>query len=96
MATPSDTQHIRPTSHASQKCRNLISDDLLLRGLHIQFPILEHRDRHLAVARVDDARLSGEVPRPAVIDVGSERVEVEVYTGEDEGEVGEFCASRCI
>ena len=69
---------------------------MLLRSLHIQFPILEHRDRHPAVARVDDARLSGEAVRLAVIDVGSERVEVEVHTGEDEGEVREFCASRRI
>ena len=45
----------------------------------------------VAVARVDDARLSGEVVLPAVIDVGDERVKVGVHTGEDEGEVGEFC-----
>jgi len=44
------------------------------------------------VARIDDARLSGEVVHPAVIDVGDERVKAGVHTGEDEGEVGECCA----
>ena len=41
-------------SDASQKTRDTIPDDLLLVGTRIELRILEHRDGHAAVARVDD------------------------------------------
>jgi hypothetical protein len=75
---------------------NLIPDDLLLVSAHVNLPILEHRDGHAAVARLEDARLGGEVLRPAVLDVGRGFVDVDVYAREDEGEVGELRAGRGV
>lgn len=82
--------------HATQKAIDLIPDSLLLISTHIEFRLLEHRDGYTAVARVDDVRLGGEVFRPAMLDVRCERINIKVHAGEDESEVGQFCAGRSV